>query len=105
MLYPAELRAPWPRPWAVTEMPRSLLAGQQAGRRSDGFELAERPSNKKPFPPQFEPGQTRPHQVLLKKLKCGCCAITIIGRPCCGTGCVLATLRLGCCAEIWEDWV
>lgn len=80
--------------------PRPLLASQQAGRRSDGFELAERRANKKPFPPRFEAGQTRSYQVLLKKPKCGCCAITIIGRPCCGAGCVLATLRLGCCAGV-----
>jgi hypothetical protein len=81
--------------------PGSLLASQQAGRRSDGFELAERPANKKPFPPRFGTGrpaltQTRSYQVLLKKPKCGCCAITIIGRPCWGAGRVLATLRFGC---------
>ena len=51
MLYPAELRAPWPGR-AETEKCRTVsLANQRTGRRSDAFELAERLANKKPFGP------------------------------------------------------
>ena len=60
------------------------------------MEIAERPANKKPFPPRFEAGRSRSYQVLPKKPNCGRCAI-IIGRSCCccGTECALATLRFG----------
>lgn len=77
--------------------PRSagpLLASQRTGRRSDRFELAERLTNKKPSPSRFETGRRHPYQVVLKRPKWGCCANSI-GRPCCGAGCALATLRLG----------
>lgn len=105
MLYPAELRAPWPGLGRNREAPDRRLASQHIERRSDGFELAERPTNKKPSPPRFDTGsEARSYQVVLKRPKWGCCATSIIGRPCCGAGWVRATLRLGCCACVCGAW-
>ena len=80
---------------ANRDLPDRLLTSQHTGRRSDGFELAERPTNKKPSPPRFEADRRRSHQVVLKSPKCGCWATSIIGRPGAGAGCALTTLRLG----------
>jgi hypothetical protein len=86
MLYPAELRAPWPGGYraANRNLPDRPLTNQHSGRCSDGFGLAERLTNKKPFLASLETDGGRSHQVVLKRPKCGCWATCIIGRPGCG---------------------